>query len=688
MAKKPTDHALVPPRMTILSDHPILREDEDKARREPDSFTLHSRLGAVYDIIRHKNTRAPLAIAVYGDWGTGKSSAMRWLSDQLGKWSKLSKTKRDDHHRARTVWFDPWKYTKREDVWRGLIAEVILKAIDVRGASLHTMVSAARKFGPFLGRSFLNILSSIELKVRGKARAGIAEAEAEAKIDLEALSKIFEDYRQTSHPEKAFLNEFESALREWIKDSLADDERMVIFIDDLDRCLPEVTLEVLEALKLYLNIPQLIFVVGLDREVVDAVVRHHYVKNGLGESKAEHYLNKMFQVEVDIPPSQTQMEGYIKSQIKAINDVAGGYWSNNLTGWNKSYQKIIEDKIAALAQDNPREVKRLLNSTLLRATAAGRHDDLGGDEAQRFTQGCQVYLMQCVLKYVPKSASLLREHETLAFCERWSQFISEHPGFRRRGGQAEDQTTEHPSGKRAQPTDEKAAEAYEVLRALAPHYHDKDRHTIPLLDQPDLWDLLVIPFSREVAAAAVIDSSEEEKAPSPATKAAAPRGEPETGPEAADLMVGMTPTLLSAIARALKKPVDSLQPEDLRQVRKLDLTGTELGDLKPLTALAGLQSLDLGRTQITDAGLAHLSALTGLQFLNLMDTQITDAGLAHLSALTGLQELYLGGTQITDAGLAHLSALTGLQTLYLGGTQITDAGEKRFFESLKRGEPK
>jgi predicted KAP-like P-loop ATPase len=66
--------------MTILSDHPILREDEEKARREPDSFALHSRLGAVYDIIRHRNTRAPLAIAVYGDWGTGKSSAMRWLS--------------------------------------------------------------------------------------------------------------------------------------------------------------------------------------------------------------------------------------------------------------------------------------------------------------------------------------------------------------------------------------------------------------------------------------------------------------------------------------------------------------------------------------------------------------------------------------------------------------------------------
>lgn len=65
--------------MTILSDHPILREDESKELREPDAFAMRTRLGAVYDIIRHKNTRAPLA--VYGDWGTGKSSAMRWLND-------------------------------------------------------------------------------------------------------------------------------------------------------------------------------------------------------------------------------------------------------------------------------------------------------------------------------------------------------------------------------------------------------------------------------------------------------------------------------------------------------------------------------------------------------------------------------------------------------------------------------
>ena len=78
----------------------------------------------------------------------------------------------------------------------------------------------------------------------------------------------------------------------------------VTFIDDLDRCLPEATLEILEVLKLYLNFQQLIFVVGLDRSVVDQIVRHNYVERLAGDPdgreaqtarvKADQYLDKMF----------------------------------------------------------------------------------------------------------------------------------------------------------------------------------------------------------------------------------------------------------------------------------------------------------------------------------------------------------------------------------------------------------
>lgn len=686
---KSKDRALEPPRMTILSDHPILRVDEEEAHREPDSFTLHSRLGAVYDIIRHKNTRAALAIAVYGDWGTGKSSAMRWLSDQLGRWSKRTSKQRGEHYRTRTVWFDPWKYTKREDVWRGLIAEVILNTIDIHEASLPTVLNAARKFGLFLGRSFLNILSSAELTIGAKEIGG------EAKVDLEALSKIAEDYRQTAHPEKAFLNEFETALREWVKDSLADDERMVIFIDDLDRCLPEVVLEVLEALKLYLNIPQIIFVVGLDSQVVESVVKHHYEKHGLGKAKAKHYLDKMFQVEVDIPPSQKLMEGYIEHQIAAMNDAADGYWSDKLTGWNESYKKIVENKIGTLADDNPREIKRLLNSTLLRGTAAALDDALGDNEAQRFTQGCQVYLIQRVLqRYVPESTGLMRRQRVLEFFQDWSGIRQLHPDFRP-GRQLTKE--ESPDDDMGQPRSRKSGDgiadkAYEPLRAKLPLYRDTGE-VVPLLDQPDLWDLLAIPFSAQVAAAAVIDSSESEAVESvaAATVAASARvvasakataratvvPAPKPGPTAADEapatepatvdLASMPRAVLSAIARSLKKPVGKLQPDDLRNVTELDLSDTGLDDLALLAGLSGLQELYLDGTQVSD--LTPLAGLSGLQKLYLRNTQVSD--LTPVAGLSGLQTLFLGDIQVSD--LAPLEGLSGLQTLSLSlCSQVSD----------------
>ena len=84
--------------------------------------------------------------------------------------------------------------------------------------------------------------------------------------------------------------------------------------------------------------------------------------------------------------------------------------------------------------------------------------------------------------------------------------------------------------------------------------------------------------------------------------------------------------------------------------------------------------VDLGNSQVTDAGLVHLKGLPQLQSLCLYGTQVTDAGLVHLKGLTRLQSLNLATPQVTDAGLVHLEGLTQLQSLVVGGTQVTDAG--------------
>ena len=70
--------------------------------------------------------------------------------------------------------------------------------------------------------------------------------------------------------------------------------------------------------------------------------------------------------------------------------------------------------------------------------------------------------------------------------------------------------------------------------------------------------------------------------------------------------------------------------------------------------LRRLESLWLGRTEITDAGLRHLKGLPALHYLNLNHTDITDAGLEHLEALTCLRCLVVGNTHVTDEGVKKL----------------------------------
>ena len=68
------DVFLEPPRLSVLSDDAITPDD-----LRADHFDLGLRVGPIYDIVRHPDTRTPMTIAIYGEWGAGKTSAMKWL---------------------------------------------------------------------------------------------------------------------------------------------------------------------------------------------------------------------------------------------------------------------------------------------------------------------------------------------------------------------------------------------------------------------------------------------------------------------------------------------------------------------------------------------------------------------------------------------------------------------------------
>ena len=125
---------------------------------------------------------------------------------------------------------------------------------------------------------------------------------------------------------------------------------MVVFIDDLDRCLPAKTVQTLEAIKLFLDKSGCVFLLGADIKIVQGAVETHYKNEGIVGEGARDYLEKIIQLHFDIPPIlEKAMEDYLKMQNK-----------ENKTKVDEAMLKRWQALVAA-AEVNPRRVKNVIN---------------------------------------------------------------------------------------------------------------------------------------------------------------------------------------------------------------------------------------------------------------------------------------------------------------------------------------
>lgn len=660
-------YALQQPQIAVFHDGAI-----DKKKPAQDKFNLAQRVGPVYDIIRHHKTQTPLTIGIYGSWGTGKTSAMRWISGLLDHWNDKGQSHAHPKHKAYPVWFYPWKYQTKEDVWRGLIAEVVLHCISVKELDAENarrrLTAAAKQFGGFLGRSFLHALSGLKLKTP------LIDG------DLSVVRDIYNEYKDAAHPEKGYLNDFETTLKEWVHATLGPNERMVLFIDDLDRCLPGVTLQVLEAVKLYLGIERLIFVIGVDRNVVDAVVRKEYDRHGVGQEKADAYLDKMFQVDIDITPNQTQVDGFVDEQFDEIGALAEP-WQR----LNEQQRGVFKKTMLRLAGRNPRELKRLINSALIAGVGAEYAETPTGERIE-FFQGVQAFLVGRVLKRLPSQSKLSEgRHEMLAtpsgvdFFAQWSSIVVQAQA------ESEDAPRTVPDI-RAYLASKTKDEEYEALPPWAEDPRNAEgkllkidqrfkplldnpvfRNFLDLLDDDRLGDLMQVPFSGAALAIASANSIETDRS-----------------------IPGIYDVLIT-IARALGIKVEDATLADLGRLTELGLNYSGIGDagIEALAKadLSGLKALHLDGTQVGDAGVQALvkADLSSLQRLTLNRTQVGDAGVLALSKsdLMGLQQLSLVHTQVGDTGIEALlqAELTDLKVLSLTRKNLSRASVKAFQEA-------
>lgn len=92
--------------MRLMSDNPILTESQDQWGLRRVAVEVCQSLAEMDD--------PPITVGIFGSWGSGKTSLLR-LVEGLAR----------DDKRYHSVWFNAWKYEKREEVWPALIQAIL-----------------------------------------------------------------------------------------------------------------------------------------------------------------------------------------------------------------------------------------------------------------------------------------------------------------------------------------------------------------------------------------------------------------------------------------------------------------------------------------------------------------------------------------------------------------------------------
>lgn len=300
--------------------------DESDLENEPMVLDLDSYVAAITRII--KDSEPKFTIGIYGEWGTGKTTLMRNIEKTLRKDKEIT-----------VVWFNAWRYEREENYAVTALLKTIAIEIDKTGHHKELKPLIIRGL-TFFGKDLLRQVGLQLLTPRG-----IEEFEEKILPKLEKLSQIdsdtiyFDGMRKIAEKVEEIRNKNKTI-------------RFVIFIDDLDRCSPRKVLELFESIKVFLNIEGFVYVIGLSHETISKLISIEYKSH---EFRGEDYIKKIIQIPIRMPQ-------WIRSDIRDL-------LKNTINNLDPEHKNILSDEhidlISESIDNNPREIKRFLNSVIV-----------------------------------------------------------------------------------------------------------------------------------------------------------------------------------------------------------------------------------------------------------------------------------------------------------------------------------
>jgi len=350
----------------------------------------------VAEIIVQSQDR-PISIGVSGAWGVGKSSMIKLIRHALKKRAAGGPSE------FVVVEFNAWLYQGYDDA-RAALMEVI--------ATTLKKEAEERKSG-------LDKVQELLKRVDWLRTAKLVGSAVGLGLSLPSVGEVFDaglgkteggilKPKPGSSPPKEI-----HAIRELFESLLAEIKvKLVVLIDDLDRCLPPTTISTLEAIRLFLFLKNTAFVIAADDAMIKHAVRQHF--DGVDESLVVSYFDKLIQVPIRVPPLGTQeVRAYLMllfvenstlgEEVKEtfrtkVCEQLGQTWRGRRV--DRAFMRTIHDNLpgelvaqldtadrlapimtgATQIAGNPRLIKRFLNALSIRMAISRAHG-VGVDEA-------------------------------------------------------------------------------------------------------------------------------------------------------------------------------------------------------------------------------------------------------------------------------------------------------------------
>lgn len=375
-------------------------------------FKVHADL--LIDVVNDEKI-LPVTIGVFGDWGSGKSSILKIVHASLS-----GKDEDEIKNDTLVLYFNGWLFEGYDDAKAALLESIVEKfekhktlgnKIQDESKKLLKSVKWMRALGlgfknivlPSAAAYFTGGISLVPylLQEFSKVNPSDLAAKLSGKQGEEFLTDLV---KKQENEDSTLVREFRDDFKKMIDKS--NIKKLVVIIDDLDRCTPDRIIENLEAIKLFLNVDKTAFIIGADPRIVRHAIEFRYRKENKVDLESndrivDDYLEKLIQIPYNLPKlSDSEVETYI-SLLVCQRDLSKDVFEKVMLAFqvfrerdrfsvyglagirnalDTAEQQQISESLTRLPAlvpvitqvlyGNPRQIKRFLNKLTLRQRLA------------------------------------------------------------------------------------------------------------------------------------------------------------------------------------------------------------------------------------------------------------------------------------------------------------------------------